>query len=334
MDLNTLWYLLLSILFTGFFLLEGFDYGVGILVPMVSRSDHDRRLLFNAIGPFWDANEVWLITAGGAMFAAFPNWYATLFSGFYLPLFIILLALILRGVAFEFRSKAASPLWRLAWDTAFFLGSALPALLWGVALANLLVGVPIDASMTYVGGFWNLLTPATLLTGLTGFLLFTLHGTSFLKFKVEGELLNRVQRTANRLWPVTIVVGGLAVFWMSRELTGTTSIVTVLLAAGFLALIVGGWLNMRKQAGWAFVFTSVAIASLTAALFASLYPNVMVSNLDAAWNLTIYNAASSPYTLKVMSVIALTLLPFVLLAQGWSYYIFRKRLGAETHLEY
>jgi len=334
MDLNTLWYLLLSILFTGFFLLEGFDYGVGILVPMVSRSDQDRRLLFNAIGPFWDANEVWLITAGGAMFAAFPDWYATLFSGFYLPLFIILLALILRGVSFEFRSKAASPLWRLAWDAAFFLGSALPALLWGVALANLLIGVPIDASMTYVGGFWNLLTPATLLTGITGFLIFTLHGASFLRMKVEGELLDRVQRTANRLWPVTVVIGGLAVFWMSRERSGASGLVTALIAAGFLALIAGGWLSMRKHNGWAFAFTSAAIVSLTASLFAGLFPNVMISSLDAAWNLTIYNAASTPYTLKVMSVIALTLLPFVLLAQGWSYYIFRKRLDAETHLEY
>jgi len=333
MDLNTLWFLLLSVLFAGFFLLEGFDYGAGILVPLVTRSDHDRRMLMNAIGPFWDANEVWLITAGGAMFAAFPDWYATLFSGFYLPLLLMLLALILRGVAFEFRSKSEHRLWRTTWDAAFFIGSLLPSLLWGVALANLVIGVPIDASMTYVGGFWNLLSPAAILTGLTSTLLFALHGAAFLGLKLEGELLVRVQRTSQRLIPATIVVAGLAMYWLSQTISGSSPAAVALSAIALLILLAAGLLT-RQKAGWTFLLTSASVVTLAAALFTALYPNVMVSSLSAAWNLTIYNSASSDYTLKVMSVVALSVLPLVLLYQGWSYHIFRKRLGDKPPLEY
>ncbi|MBN2556568.1 MAG: cytochrome d ubiquinol oxidase subunit II [Anaerolineales bacterium] len=334
MDLNSLWFLLLTVLFMGFFLLEGFDYGVGILVPMITRSDHDRRLLLNTIGPFWDANEVWLITAGGAMFAAFPDWYATLFSGFYIPLMLMLLALILRGVAFEFRSKADSRAWRIVWDSAFVFGSAVPALLWGIALVNLLIGVPIDAEMTYVGGFWNLLSPAAILSGLTGFLLFCLHGAAFLSLRLEGDLLARVQLVSRRLWIPTAACAGLALFWVSESTQHGGTAALILAAIGLLSILTAGFYSLRGRAGWTFLFTSAAIVVLTAALFAALYPNVMISSLDAAWNLTIYNASSSAYTLKVMSIVALMILPLVLIYQGWSYYIFRRRLGAQTPLEY
>ncbi len=207
LDLNSIWFVLIVVLFTGFFVLEGFDYGVGILLPIVAKSDRERRLVINTIGPHWDGNEVWLITAGGAMFAAFPNWYATLFSGFYLALFLILFGLIVRGVAFEFRSKTESTRWRQTWDAAIFVGSLLPALLWGVAFANTVRGVPIDASMTYVGTLFTLLNPYALLGGLVTTVLFTLHGALFLSLKTDDEILNRVNALLMRLWmPALLLV--------------------------------------------------------------------------------------------------------------------------------
>ena len=193
MALNTLWFFLIIVLFIGFFFLEGFDYGVGMLLPFLGKNDPERRLIIRSIGPFWDANEVWLLTAGGAIFAAFPDWYATLFSGFYLALLLMLVALILRAVAFEFRNKDARPQWRSFWDWMIFLGSALPGFLWGVAITNIIEGVPIDAQMNYVGGFWNLLNPYALLGGLTLVALFALHGAIFLNLRTEGEMQERAQ---------------------------------------------------------------------------------------------------------------------------------------------
>ncbi len=207
MDLSTLWFILVGVLFTGFFFLEGFDYGVGILMPFLGKMDEERRIILNTIGPVWDANEVWLITAGAAMFAAFPNWYATLFSGFYLALFLMLVALIVRAVAIEFRSKDKNPRWRTLWDWCIFFGSFVPALLWGVAMANIIRGVPIDANMEYVGGFFNLLNPYALLGGLAGLALFTLHGATFLSLRTEGELRQRVEALAKRLWPLALFLG-------------------------------------------------------------------------------------------------------------------------------
>lgn len=191
MDLTTIWFLLVAVLFTGYFILEGFDFGVGMLLPVLGRDDRERRVLINTIGPVWDGNEVWLITAGGAMFAAFPEWYATLFSGFYLPLLLILLALIARGVAFEYRNKRPEASWKRRWDHAIFFGSLLPAVLWGVAFANILRGVPLTADHEYAGGLLNLLNPYALLGGVTTAALFLTHGAVFIALKTVGDVRHR-----------------------------------------------------------------------------------------------------------------------------------------------
>jgi cytochrome d ubiquinol oxidase subunit II len=336
-DLNSIWFALIAVLFIGFFFLEGFDYGVGILLPFVARNDGDRRLVINTIGPFWDGNEVWLITAGGAMFAAFPNWYATMFSGFYLPLVLMLLALIVRGVAFEFRSKDERASWRNLWDWLLFVGSLVPAFLWGVAFGNLLRGVPIDANMEYTGGFWNLLNPYALSGGLAGLAAFTLHGATFLSLRTGGEVLERANSAARRLWPPAVVL--VLLFVIASYFT--TDMFTRLgidpgpipLAAG-AALLSVGWFVRQRSHGWAFAMTGLTIilSSLTVAV--GLYPRVMVSSLNPNWSLTIYNASSSPYTLRVMSIVALIFVPIVLAYQAWSYWVFRKRLTRKDSLEY
>jgi cytochrome d ubiquinol oxidase subunit II len=324
-------------LFVGFYFLEGFDFGVGILLPFLSQDDTDRRLMINAIGPFWDGNEVWLVTAGGAMFAAFPNWYATLFSGFYLPLALVLLALIGRGVAFEFRSKDRNPRWRKLWDSLIFLGSLLPALLLGVAMANLLRGVPIDGQMNYVGGFFNLLNPYALVSGVAAVVIFSLHGAVFLSLKIDGELGERARAAAERLWPVAVVAGffavGVGYFWtdMFQRLGVNPGVIPITAGAAMLA---AGWFIRNRRTGWAFIMTGASIAFSTISLFMGLYPRVMVSSLNPNWSLTIDNAASSPYTLQVMTIVALIFVPLVLIYQGWSYYIFRRRLTRQSALEY
>jgi cytochrome d ubiquinol oxidase subunit II len=337
MDLNTVWFILISILFIGFFLLEGFDYGVGILLPFLGKDDADRRLIINTIGPFWDGNEVWLITAGGAMFAAFPNWYATMFSGFYLPLLLMLLALIVRGVAFEFRSKDERPAWRQLWDWMLFVGSLLPAILWGVAFGNLIRGVPIDANMQYVGGFWNLLNPYAISGGLASLSAFTLHGAIFLSLKTDGDVMERAHTAARRLWLPTVVF----VFaFVIASYFGTDMFARlgvdpgpVPIAAG-AALLAVGWFIRQRRHGWAFIMTSLTIALSSLTVVIGLYPRVMVSSLQDAWSLTIYNASSSPYTLRVMTIIAFVFVPIVLAYQAWSYWVFRKRLKREDTLEY
>ncbi len=337
MDLNTVWFILITILFAGFFLLEGFDYGVGILMPFLGKDDTDRRVIINTIGPFWDGNEVWLITAGGAMFAAFPHWYATMFSGFYLPLVLMLLALIVRGVGFEFRSKDRHPTWRKAWDWMIFVGSFVPALLWGVALGNLIRGVPIDADMQYVGGFWNLLNPYALSVGLASLSAFTLHGAVFLSLKTKGELMELAHRAAGRLWLPTVV---LVLISIVASFFATDMFVRlgvnpglVPLAAG-VALLAAGWFIRQRRHGWSFILTGLTIALSWISMAMGLYPRVMISSLGDDWSLTIYNASSSPYTLRVMTIIALIFVPIVLLYQGWSYWVFRKRIGREDMLEY
>jgi cytochrome bd ubiquinol oxidase subunit II len=337
MDLNTFWFVLIAVLWIGFFVLEGFDFGVGILLPILGRTDKKRRMMINTIGPHWDGNEVWLITAGGATFAAFPHWYATLFSGFYLALLVLLLALIVRGVAFEFRSKDANPRWRRLWDGCIFAGSLVPALLLGVAFANMVRGVPIDANMHYSGGFFNLLNWYALLGGLTTVALFTLHGALFLALKVEGDLLDASRRAAARLWPPTVVLlfaffaGTYIATDILEQIGVNPGMIPVGAALGILA--VGYFLRVRRE-GWAFLMTSLTIPLTTATIFLILYPRVMVSSLDPAFSLTIYNASSSDYTLRVMSIVALTLVPVVLAYQAWSYWVFRKRITEESHLEY
>ena len=335
MDLNIVWFILIAVLYTGFFLLEGFDFGVGILMPFLSRDkdpkkvDLKRRVILNTIGPHWDGNEVWLLTAGGATFAAFPNWYATLFSGFYLPLFLLLLALIVRGVAFEFRSKDENPRWRALWDGCIFVGSVVPALLLGVAFANLVHGVPIDPDMNYVGGFFNLLNPYALLAGVASLLAFTLYGAIFLSLKTTGELVERARAVALRLWlPVVLVMAGLwfATYFATDMLAHLGVNPGVIPLTGMAAWLLAGYFLRKKMDGWVFAMTAVGIAFALVTFFMILFPRVMISSLNLEWSLTIYNAASSPYTLRVMTMVAVIFVPIVLAYQAWTYWIFRKRI--------
>ncbi len=337
MDLNTVWFTLVAILFSGFFLLEGFDYGVGILLPFLGKDDTGRRVIINTIGPHWDGNEVWLITAGGAMFAAFPEWYATMFSGFYLALTLMLVALIARGVAFEFRSKDERPEWRRFWDWAIFFGSLIPAILWGVAIANIVRGVEIDADMEYVGSFFDLLNPYALVGGLTTLAIFTLHGAIFLNLKTEKEISETAHSTAVKLWaPTTILVVLFVVLsYFETDIFDRLGVNPGFTALGAgIALVAAGWLLRDKQSGWAFAMTGVTIVLTVITVFRGLYPRVMVSSLEEGRTLTIYNASSSDYTLEVMTVIAVMFVPIVLLYQGWTYWVFRKRLSRDDVLEY
>ncbi len=332
MDLNTLWFILIGVLFTGFFVLEGFDYGVGILLPFLGKDDDERRVIINTIGPFWDGNEVWLLTAGGAIFAAFPHWYATLFSGFYLALVLMLLALILRGVAFEFRSKDARASWRNFWDWAIFFGSFVPALLWGVAFGNILRGIPINAQMTYTGDFFGLLNPYALVTGVFGLVVMTLHGAVYLALKTENALTTRAREVASKLayaalalYVVTLVATILSTDLMARP---TMPIVTAIL--GGVALVAALWFLRRQREGWAFGMTALAIVATVVTIFLTLFPRVLISSTDPKFNLTIYNASSSPYTLTIMTIVAIIFVPIVLAYQGWTYYVFRQRVSKKT----
>jgi cytochrome d ubiquinol oxidase subunit II len=331
MDLHIVWFILIGILLTGFFVLEGYDYGVGILLPFLGKSDTERRMVLNSIGPFWDGNEVWLITAGGALFAAFPNWYATLFSSFYLEMFGILFALILRGAAFEFRSLHESPRWRTTWDWVIFTGSLLPGFFSGIILANVLRGIPIDAHMNYTGNALTMFSPYALLTGITLVVLFALHGAIFINLRVTGPLMERSRKAAQLLWLPTVILVLLFAI-MSYVLSDTFRELFLnprIAPVGDLmivALLSVGWLVYRKRGGLAFAMTCLTIGLAAVTICLGLFPNVLISSLNPAWNLTVTNAASGPYTLQVMSWLALTLVPFVLLYQGWSYWVFRKRI--------
>jgi len=325
-ELTTVWFCLIAVLWIGYLVLEGFDFGVGMLLPVLGRDDTGRRVLINTIGPVWDGNEVWLIVAGGATFAAFPEWYATLFSGFYLPLLLILLALIVRGVAFEYRGKIDDDRWRARWDVCIVVGSAVPALLWGVALANLVRGVPIDAGKEYTGSLLTLLNPFGLLGGLTTLSLFALHGAVFLALKTTGEVRERAGALAARLAVPTLVLAGAFVLWTQLAHDGkawTWGAVGVA-AATLVGVVRATGARDERQA---FALTSVAIVAAVVLLFGSLFPDVMPSSTDAANSLTVDNAASTPYTLRVMTWVAVLLLPFVLLYQGWTYWVFRRRIG-------
>jgi cytochrome d ubiquinol oxidase subunit II len=343
MDLNTLWFILIAVLYIGFFVLEGFDFGVGILLPFLSRDkdpqavDAKRRLMINTIGPHWDGNEVWLLTAGGATFAAFPEWYATLFSGFYLAFFLLLVFLIGRGVAFEYRSKDPNPRWRNLWDWLIFLGSAVPAILLGVTFGNLVRGVPIDAEMNYAGGFFNLLNPYALLAGVATLLVFTLYGAIFISLKTDGEIKEKARAAASRLWLVVV----LALFVLLVATYLATDIYErlgvnpgIVPITGMAAILLTGFFVRKDRQGWAFLTTAVAIAFSLVTAFLIMYPRVMISSIDPRNSLTIYNASSSPYTLQVMTVVALIFVPIVLVYQGYSYWVFRKRLTTKSRLVY
>jgi cytochrome d ubiquinol oxidase subunit II len=327
MDLTTFWFILIAVLWVGYLVLEGFDFGVGMLMAVLAKDNTERRVLLNTIGPVWDGNEVWLIVAGGATFAAFPEWYATLFSGFYVPLLLILLALIVRIIGIEFRSKRSEPWWTRRCDVAIVFGSVVPALLWGVALANIVRGVPIDADKEYVGGLLDLLNPYGLLGGLVTLSVFLVHGAFFVGLKTTGPIRERAVALGLRAGVVAAALTAVFVGWTAqREDTTQVWVVAalVLVAFGF------GLLNaLAGRDGWAFLGTAFAIGLLVVMLFASLFPDVMVSSLDPAWSLTTTNAASTPYTLKIMTWVALAFTPIVVLYQSWSYWVFRRRIGVQ-----
>ncbi|MGV9306530.1 cytochrome d ubiquinol oxidase subunit II [Nonomuraea sp. NPDC003727] len=325
MELTDIWFVAIAVLWVGYFVLEGFDFGVGMLLPVIARDDTERRVMINTIGPLWDGNEVWLITAGGATFAAFPEWYASLFSGFYLPLLLILLALIVRGVAFEYRAKRDSRTWRRRWDAAIIAGSFVPALLWGVAFANIVRGVKLDARHEYVGTVWDLLNPYALLGGLTTLALFAAHGAVFVALKTTGEISGRAAGVALRTGVVAAVLAVIFLAWtqLAGGQAGTVILaaLAVLSFAGALAAIA------RGRQGWSFLFSAVAIGVAVISLFAVLYPNVLPSTINPAYSLTVENAAATPKTLGIMTWVAVVFLPVVLLYQGWTYWVFRRRIS-------
>ena len=331
MELTTVWFILIAVLWVGYFVLEGFDFGVGILTRVLARDETERRVLINTIGPVWDGNEVWLLVAGGATFAAFPEWYATLFSGFYLPLFLILVSLIARNVAFEFRGKRADGTWKARWDHAIFFGSLLPAVLWGVAFGNIVRGVPIDADKEFVGDFFDLLNPYALLFGLVTLTLFVTHGAVFVSLKTTGDIRGRARALALRTGVVAAVlaVGFLGWTYDLRSDADHAGWFLVLAVLAALALVGGLAAVWRGREGWAFLGTAGTIALAVAGLFVALFPEVMPSSLDPAFSLTTTTAASTDYTLKIMTWVAVLFTPLVLGYQSWSYIVFRRRIGTE-----
>jgi cytochrome d ubiquinol oxidase subunit II len=339
--LQILWFILVAVLWIGFFFLEGFDFGVGMLLPFLGKKDVERRAIINAIGPTWDGNEVWLLTAGGATFAAFPMWYASMFSGFYLALFLLLVGLIIRGISFEYRSKDAHPAWRTRFDWMIAIGSFLVSLLLGAAFANLAKGVPIDAAGNLVAPAWlpngigvtlTLLNPYGLLGGLATVATFLVHGANFLSLKLEGELRERARKFAWTLWiaaTVAVILLTIGTYFYTDALSklGINPGITPILSV--VALLVTGYFIKGKREGWAFIMTSLHIVLTQVTFFMLMFPRVMISSLNPEWNLTIYNASSSQYTLTVMSIVALIFVPIVLAYQGWTYWMFRKRISTD-----
>ncbi|ETT39590.1 MULTISPECIES: cytochrome d ubiquinol oxidase subunit II [unclassified Paenibacillus] len=337
MSLNELWFLLIAVLFVGFFFLEGFDFGVGMETQILAKNDTERRILINSIGPFWDANEVWLITGAGAMFAAFPHWYATLFSGFYIPFVVALLALIARGVAFEFRGKRDSKTWQKTWDVCIFFGSFLPPFLLAVVFASFIKGLPIDKDMQMYAGFFDIVNTYTVVAGITVVLLCLVHGLMFTTLRTLGDLQERARKLAQKL---LIPLAALLVAFVVMTYTMTDifdkrgTLLWIVVVLGVAAYLLAGYFMTKKKDGYAFGMTGAVMALSVASIFIGLFPRVMISSLDQAFNLTITNAASGQYSLKVMTIVALTLLPFVLGYQIWSYFIFHKRVHEKEHLEY
>jgi cytochrome d ubiquinol oxidase subunit II len=332
MDLNILWFILVCVLYIGYFFLEGFDFGVGMLVPLLGKKDEERRAIINTIGPHWDGNEVWLVTAGGATFAAFPNWYATMFSGFYLGFFLLLLALIFRGVAFEFRSKIGSPVWRNTWDKLIAISSFLAAFLLGVVFTNVVNGVPIDGNQIYTGTFFTLLNPLSIIGGLAVVVIFLVHGANFLSLKLTDVMRERANKAAKVMWVSALIIAAIYLIWIVFSTQafvekGFVGMIAPLLAAVTLVLS-RVFMGMKKE-GWAFSMTGLTILFTVASLFVGLFPNVMISSTSPEFNLTIYNASSSPYTLKVMTIVAIVMVPVVVAYQIWTYIVFKKRVKAD-----
>ncbi|MCS7286599.1 MAG: cytochrome d ubiquinol oxidase subunit II [Anaerolineae bacterium] len=333
--LQNIWYLLIGVLLTGYAVLDGFDLGVGVMYPFVAKKDEERRLLLNSIGPFWDGNEVWLLTGGGALFAAFPHVYATVFSGFYLALFIVLSALILRAVSFEFRSKEENPTWRKAWDYIFFVGSLVPAVLTGVAVGNIMRGVPLNAQMEFIGNFFTLLNPFSLLVGLTGLAMFVSHGAIYLMMKTNGPVAERARRWANGAWIALVVLAILTTIVAAIEVPQrfeNASRQPLIWAIPVLTAIFMGltrWNLARGRAGLAFLFSSLTIVGLMAIFGAANYPYLVPASNVPEYSLTIFNASSSRLTLLVMLIIALIGMPIVIIYTAYIYYALRGKARVE-----
>jgi cytochrome bd ubiquinol oxidase subunit II len=324
------WFILITILWTGFFILEGFDMGVGMLHRVVGRDEAGQRAVINTIGPLWDGNEVWLVVAGASMFAAFPGWYATMFSALYLAVVLLLAALIVRGVSFEYRGKNSSRRWQRSWSWALIIGSLLAPLLIGIALGDLLHGLPIAANHEYTGSFWNLLQGYAIFTGITLVAICLLHGAIFITLKTAGDVRFRAGKIARRIAPVTAL---LTIAWVSwtHVTAGGGGFLNVVEFLAILAVLAAWALVSNQQQGWAFTATTTTIALSIIALFVDLYPRVMVSSTNPAFSLTVYNSASPPYSLKVTTVVALIFLPVVLAYQGWTYYVFRRRITDQSY---
>lgn len=333
MQLNEIWFLIVGFLFIGYFVLDGFDFGVGMALPFLGKDDTDRRVLINSIGPVWDLNETWVIVAGASLFAAFPEWYASLFSGFYLPLLLILAALIMRGVAFEYRGKghtigADEKRWKSRFDWMIVIGSALPALLWGVAFANIVQGVPLNKDHIYTGTLFTLLNPYGLLGGLVTLTLFFTHGLVFITLKTDGDIKDRARALATKVGVVATVLAAAFLVWTLVAHFSVIGFILTALAA--LSLIAALFANHVKREGISFSLLVFTIITAVGSLFAALFPNVFPSSTDPAFSLTIENASSSEYTLTVMTWVAVVMIPLVLVYQGWTYWVFRKRVSRKS----
>lgn len=328
MDLAYLWFFIVGFLFIGYFVLDGFDFGVGMSLRFLGKDNTDRRVLINTIGPVWDLNETWLIVAGAALFAAFPIWYGTLFSGFYLALLVILLALIVRGVSFEYRHLGKGEKWTNWFDWMIIVGSVVPALLWGVAFANIIQGVPIDETGNYVGNFFTLLNPYALLGGLTTLMLFFTHGVIFITLKTDGELKDRAKALAAKAAIASVPVAAAFLVWTIWQHIDIAHLMVLVAMAALAAvsLLVTWLLTLAGKEGWSFATMALTIVFAVGFILTALFPNVMPSSIDPAYSLTIENASSTPYTLSVMSWVILFALPLVLAYQGWTYWVFRKRI--------
>ena len=328
MRLLPFWFIIITVLWTGFFILEGFDFGVGMLHGLIGTDEAGRRAAINTIGPLWDGNEVWLIVAGAGMFAAFPGWYATMFSAYNLALVLLLAALIIRGVAFEYRGKRDAARWRRTWDGSLTTGSLLAPLLIGIALGDLLHGLPINSAQNYTGSFWDLLQPYAIFTGVTLVLVCLLHGATFLGLKTTGEMHQRSRQAARRIAPFTgaAVIG--FIIW-THVTASSAFFLNLIELTAILAVIAAVWLVYEHRDGFAFTATAITIAACILSIFVDLYPNVMVSSTNPAYNLTVHNTASGAYSLKAMTVVVIIFLPLVLGYQAWTYYVFRKRVSRE-----
>jgi len=333
MDLQLFWFIVIAFFWSGYLVLEGFDFGVGMLLPFLPRSESERSVLFRTIGPVWDGNEVWLVVAAGATFAAFPTWYATMFSGFYLALLLVLLFLMVRVVSFEWREKGEGPRWRAAWLYGNAIGSIGAPFVWGIALANLVHGVPLDSNGDFAGGFADLFSPYTVFAGIATVLLFGFHGATFLTLRTTGELCERAARAARRLAVPAVFAGGVFVIWtvdVAMDRNDKDLFPPVLPAALALAALLLAFVFLRAgRSGRAFAMTAAGIALTVVTLFTSLYPRVLVSSPTFGNSLTVENAASAHYTLAVMTVVALIVTPLILVYQGWTYYVFRARVTGD-----